>query len=161
MGLRTAVVEPTIVKSADPLNVLERARATGLSETQMRAILVRGELGGADLSGLFATVGAEVQSATSYAFGSTRVVLIVGRKFFLRTNDRLGLVVVAASDGAVQRIDLSYAGGGSGLIGNFLYGAGDSLEAQLLDALVQLLSSRSLSYGEVPPPGPEAGRPLP
>jgi len=113
----------------------------------MRSVFVRGEVSPGDLSNLFASVGAEGQASTSYAFGEVRVVLLVGRKFAFRSNDYLGLVILAATNGQNQRIDVSYAGAGSGLLGVQL-GAGESLETNLFNAVLQLLQARSLSYQE-------------
>jgi len=126
----------------------------------MHSVLVRGEVPPSDLAGLFVAVGAEGQGAVGYAYGNVRIVLYVGRKFFFRSNDYLGLVILASTDGASQRIDISYAGGGSGLLG-VQWGAGDSLETSLFDALLNVLRARSLAYGDPGSPGPGGGNPLP
>ncbi|MCI4352615.1 MAG: hypothetical protein L3K14_04425 [Thermoplasmata archaeon] len=115
----------------------------------MRSLLVQGEVEAADLAELLPSVGAEVQSAAAYAFGTTRIVLYVGRKFYFRSSDYLGILLLAASDGASQRIDISYAGGGSGLMG-VQWGAGTDLEASIFDAVVAVLTGKSLSYTELP-----------
>jgi hypothetical protein len=114
----------------------------------MRSLLVQGEIAGADLSGVLSSNDATVQGAAAYAFGSTRVVLYVGRKFYFRSNDYLGVVLLATTDGASQRIDVSYAGGGAGLMG-VQWGAGSDLETSLFDALVALVTSKSLQYTEI------------
>jgi hypothetical protein len=116
----------------------------------MRSILVQGEIEAADLSGILPSIDATVQGTGAYAFGNTRVVLYVGRKFYFRSNDYLGVVLLAATDGATQRIDVSYAGGGAGLMG-VQWGAGSDLETSLFDALVALLTSKSLHYTEITP----------
>jgi hypothetical protein len=113
----------------------------------MRSVLVNGEIAPSDLGSLFGSVGAESQGAVAFAFGETRIALYVGRKFYFRSNDYLGLVILAATNGVTTRIDLSYAGGGSGLLGIQL-GAGDDLEAKLYEALVGLLQSRSLGFSD-------------
>ncbi|HTT72745.1 MAG TPA: hypothetical protein VMG99_01145 [Thermoplasmata archaeon] len=118
----------------------------------MRSVLVNGEVGGDDLGGLFSAVGADAQGAVAYAFGPVRVVVLVGRKFFFRSNDYLGLVIVATTDGREQRIDISYAGGGSGLLG-VQWGAGSDLESQLYTEVVGLVQRRSLSCSDAPAPG--------
>ena len=114
----------------------------------MRSILVQGELSPTDLEAAFSSGGAEGQASASYAFGAVKVLLLVGRKYFLRTNDQLGAVLLASSNGQTQRIDVSYAGGGSGLLGVQL-GAGNDLETNLFGSVVNTVQSRSLSYQEV------------
>jgi hypothetical protein len=116
----------------------------------MRSLLVKGEVAGGDLAAALSTIGADVQSSAAYAFGNTRIFLAVGRKFFFRSNDYLGVVILGASDGATQRIDLSYAGGGSGLMG-VQWGAGTDLENNLFDAMVAVLNEKSLSYSDISP----------
>lgn len=113
----------------------------------MRSVFVHGELSADDLGGLLGSAGASGQFSASYAFGDVRVVIYVGRKFMFRSNDYLGVLVVATSNGTSQRIDLSYAGGGSGMLG-VQWGAGDSIELDLYDALLSLIQSRSLTYQE-------------
>ncbi|HTT44659.1 MAG TPA: hypothetical protein VMH38_01405 [Thermoplasmata archaeon] len=115
---------------------------------RLRSILVQGELSPTDLEAAFSGGGAEGQASTSYAFGSVKVLMIVGRKFYFRTNDQLGAVLLATSNGQTQRIDISYAGGGSGLLG-IQMGAGNDLEGNLFDSVVNTVQSRSLSCQEV------------
>jgi hypothetical protein len=117
----------------------------------VRSLLVQGELPPEELAGLLPAVGADVQTSVGYAFGTVRVFLYVGRKFTFRSSDYLGLTLLAASDGKTQRIDVSYAGGGAGLMG-IEWGAGRSLETSLVDAVVAALGEKSLQYSEVPAP---------
>lgn len=128
----------------------ETVPRVGLVGGAVRSVLVQGEVAPGDLQDLLANAGVEIQAASMYAFGATRVALFVGRKFFLRSNDRLGVVVLSAANGPVQRLDLSYAGGGSGLLGA-QWGAGNDLEAQLYDGLVALLQERSMRFSDVAP----------
>jgi hypothetical protein len=114
----------------------------------MRSVLIRGEIPASDLGGLMGGAGADLQASTAYAFGSTRVAIFVGKKFFFRSNDYLGVLVVSASDGSTQRVDLSYAGGGSGLLGVQL-GAGTSIENSLFESLTGLAQSRNLTFQDV------------
>ncbi len=114
----------------------------------MRSVLVRGEVSAADLDGVFRSVAGEVQWTASYALGETRVALFVGQKYMLRTNDRVGVILLSAANGSGQRIDLSSAGGGSGPLG-ISWGAGGSIETELYDALSQFLQSRSLVFQEI------------
>ena len=86
----------------------------------------------------------ELQGAAAYAFGGTRISLFLGRKHFFRMNSYLGVSLVAATDGATQRIDIGQAGGGSGLIG-MEWGAGDDLEASIYNSLAALLQQKGLS----------------
>ena len=116
----------------------------------MRSVFVHGTLSSTDLSSLLGAIGAEGQSSVEYAFGPVRIVLLVGRKFAFRSNDYLGVVVLAASNESSQRVDVGYAGSGSGILGA-QWGAGESIETNLYDALVRLLQSRSLSYQEAGP----------
>jgi hypothetical protein len=117
----------------------------------MRSLLAHGELSASDLTGLLSSIGAEPQSAAAYAFGNTRILLCVGRKFYFRSNDYLGILFLAATDGTTQRIDISYAGGGSGLLG-FQWGAGVDLEGTLFNAVAALLNSRSIQFEDVTAP---------
>jgi hypothetical protein len=126
----------------------------------LRSVLVQGELSPADLDGLLATVGATRQAAAAYALGASRVTILVGSKFYFRSNDYLGVVIAAVANGTSQRIDVSYAGGGSGLLGIQL-GAGDSLEEALFTALVGVLQSRSLRFGDPESAGAGPSAPLP
>ena len=125
----------------------------------MRSVLIEGELGDAELAAVLQGADVQEQSATAYAFGTTRVALLVGRKFFFRSNDYLGLVIVAATDGRVQRIDISYAGGGAGLLG-VQWGAGTDLETQVYQSLMERLRARTLRCSDISSAGPPAG-PLP
>ena len=117
----------------------------------MRSLALRGELSSEDLVGLLSSIGVGGQGVAEYTLGSVRVVILIGDKYMMRTNDRFGVVVVAAADGSRQRIDLGSAGGAQGLLG-VKWGAGESIERELVDALVQLLESRSLTY-ELGEPG--------
>lgn len=119
----------------------------------MRSVLVHGELSGEELGQLLAAVRAQPQSSAAYAFGTTRVLLYTAKKFFFRTNDYLGLVILSTTDGVDQRIDLGWVGGGSGLMG-LQMGAGDDIEDELFDALMRLIASKGLRYGD---PGSPAG----
>jgi len=110
----------------------------------MRSVLVRGEVRVEELQGLFGEAGLEPQSQAAYAFGTTRVAIFVGRKHFFRTNSYLGVVLVASTDGTTQRIDISQAGGGSGLIG-MEWGAGDDLESNLYNALAAAVERNGLA----------------
>jgi len=116
----------------------------------MRSLLVQGELSGDDLQNAFRAGGADLQAATAYEFGTVKVLLLVGRKYFFRSNDQLGIVLLATTNGTTQRIDVSYAGGGSGLLG-IQYGAGQSLENGLFEGIVSGVQSRSLPCQEVRP----------
>lgn len=119
----------------------------------MRSVFVHGERSSEDLGGLLTAVGAEAQGAAAYAFGEARVVRFVGRKFMFRSNDHLGVVVLGASNGTSQRIDLSYAGAGSGVFG-MQWGADETIVTTVFRALVQMLGARSLPYQETgPAPG--------
>ena len=118
----------------------------------MRSILVEGELSNVELAAVLQGAGVEQQTAAAYAFGTTRVALLVGRKFFFRSNDYLGLVVAAATDGRVQRIDISYAGGGSGLLG-VQWGAGTDHETKVYLSLMERLRTRSLRCTDAPSVG--------
>jgi len=111
----------------------------------MRAVFVHGEVSAEELQSVLTGAGASVQSAATYAFGDVRVALFVGEKFFFRTNDHLGLVVLGTSNGTTQRIDISVAGKGAGAFGGML-GAGDSFETDAYNALVGILNGRSLQY---------------
>jgi hypothetical protein len=125
----------------------------------MRSLLVQGELSVADLVAAFDSTVGERQSHAAYTLGNVRVLQLVGRKFFFRSNDYLGVVLLAATDGVSQRIDIAYAGGGSGLLG-VEWGAGDKLEGSLFDALTQALQARSLPYQDATAPPPDANQPL-
>jgi hypothetical protein len=114
----------------------------------MRSVLIQGEIPAAELGGLLGAAGVELQASAAYAFDNTRVSIFVGKKFFFRTNDYLGVLVVTASDGATQRVDLSYAGGGSGLMGIQL-GAGTNIENSLYEGLANLARSRNLSIRDL------------
>lgn len=114
----------------------------------MRSLLVQGELSAAELQNAFGEGGAEGQSGSSYAYGAVKILLLVGRKYYLRSNDQLGVVLLASTNGATQRIDVSYAGGGSGLLG-IQMGAGNDLENSLFDSVVSAAQSRSLSFQEI------------
>ncbi len=117
----------------------------------MRSVFVHGEVSSDDLQSVLSSVGADRQGVAAYAFGDVRVVLLVGQKFFFRTNDHLGLVILAATNGTSQRIDISVAGRGTGAFGT-LWGAGDDFEGDTYNALVQILSARSLPYQDAGAP---------
>ena len=93
-------------------------------------MLVQGAVTPETVIALWGSAGAEVQAATRYAFGGTAVMIVVGRKFYFRSNDYLGVVCVTTTSGGTQRIDVSYAGGGSGMLG-VQWGAGNDLEAAI------------------------------
>ena len=119
----------------------------------MRSILVQGEVSPAELDGVLGSVGVQRQAITTYSLGPTRVAIVLGCKYYFRSNDYLGVALVAVSDGTAQRIDVSYAGGGAGLLG-FQLGAGNDLEAHLTEALSDLLRARSLRFGDAPGTAP-------
>ncbi len=119
----------------------------------MRSVFVHGELSSTELQSLLSAVGADGQGVAGYAFGDVRVVLIVGQKFFFRTNDHLGLVVLATTNGTSQRIDISVAGRGAGAFGT-LWGAGDDFENDTYNALVQLLNGHSFQFQDAGAPPP-------
>jgi hypothetical protein len=112
----------------------------------------------------FATVVDEVQREVRYQVGPSRVALFVGSKFFFRTNDRIAGILLAVSNGATERIDLIYGGGGSGLLGA-QWGAGDDLEGQLTEAIAGALRGAGLRFEESPGtpegPSPPGSSPLP
>lgn len=121
----------------------------------MRTLLVTGELSGNELATAFQQVANEIQTSVAYSFGDIRIVLIVGRKFFFRSNDYMGATILAATNGTTQRIDLSSAGGGSGLLG-IQWGAGNKFEQQLFDGVAALAQRHSfrITEGAAPPPAP-------
>ena len=110
----------------------------------MRTILVQGELPPSDLAEVLPQAGVEVQSTAAYAFGSCRIAVFVGRKHYFRSNSYLGVVLVAATDGTTQRLDVGQAGAGAGLMG-IEWGAGDDLEASVYNELVSAIQARGLS----------------
>jgi len=116
----------------------------------MRSVVVQGELPPSDLVNLLATAGVEDQGTASYVYGNVRVLLCVGRRYFLRSNDFLGAVLLATTDGSTQRIDVCSAGAGSGLLGIQL-GAGQRVEGDLLDAVLTVARERSLACQEIQP----------
>jgi hypothetical protein len=110
----------------------------------MQSVLVHGEISPDDLRGVIDAAGVEYQSGAAYAFGTTRVVFLLGRKHFFRSNSYLGVCLVAATDGTTQRIDIGQAGGGAGLMG-VEWGAGDDLEANVYNSLAAVINARGLS----------------
>jgi hypothetical protein len=114
----------------------------------MRLVVIQGDLAAADIGGLINAVGAEIQASAAYEFGATRVSIFVGTKYFFRTNDYLGVLVVSTSDGTTQRVDMCYSGGSSGLLGIQL-GASTTIEASLFEGPVGLAQSRHLSFRDV------------
>ncbi|HTP54950.1 MAG TPA: hypothetical protein VML94_08365 [Thermoplasmata archaeon] len=114
----------------------------------MRALTVQGVLSPQELSELLPAVGVTVQSSVGYAFGTMNIVLFVGRKYTFRSGDYLGLLLMATFDATVQRIDVGYAGGGAGFLGA-VWGAGSDLEDHLINAIVDRLTARSLTWSEV------------
>jgi hypothetical protein len=114
----------------------------------MRSLLVQGEIDATEIAAVLPTAGAKVQTAVGYAFGATRIALYIGRKYTFRSNDYLGIILLAASDGTTQRIDVSYAGGGSGMLG-VVWGAGTDLENEVLNAISQVASRLGLRCTEV------------
>ncbi len=107
---------------------------------------MRGELPPADLEGILPQAGVETQSIASYAFGACRIAVFAGRKHYFRSNSYLGVVLVTATDGATQSLDIGQAGAGAGLMG-VEWGAGDDLEAGVYNALVSAIQARGLSAG--------------
>jgi hypothetical protein len=131
----------------------------------MRSILVKGDVPDELVANAVRATTGEIQQQVRYLFGTTRITLFVAQKYFFRTNDRLGLIVLAVSNGSSERIDMTYSGGGSGLL-NVQWGAGDELEESFHAALVQALRSAgfrsepsSPDGGTAPPPA--SSRPLP
>ncbi len=118
----------------------------------MRSLLIHGEIGPAELGEILPSAGAKVQTAVAYAFGTTRVCLFVGRKFTFRSNDYLGIILMAATDGATQRIDVTYSGGGSGLMG-MVWGAGQDIENEVGNAILGMAQQKGLQVQEIPPEG--------
>jgi len=110
----------------------------------MSSLLIRGEVPPDDLQAVLRNAGAEIQGASAYAFGTTRIALFVGRKHYFRTDSYLGIALVASTDGTAQRIDIGHAGGGSGLLGTE-WGAGDDLETNVYNGVLALLRERGLS----------------
>ncbi len=111
----------------------------------MRSVFVHGELGPADIQSLLASVDAQPSAQTAYQFGPVRVTLVVGRKYFFRTDDHLGLVILATSNGTAQRIDISAAGGGKAGLLTGISSASDKIETDAYAALTQLLADKGLS----------------
>lgn len=107
----------------------------------MRTLAVGGELFRQDLEGAFANLGIRSPAGAGYELGEVRVMVLVGEKYFIRTNTRVGVVVVAASDGRIQRIDVLHAGGAEGVLGIEL-GAGEDLEDKIFDYLASLAEQR-------------------
>lgn len=110
----------------------------------MRSVFVHGELADEDIQSLFASVGTETRSQASYAFGPVRVILITGSKYFFRTSDHVGLVVLACSNGSAQRIDISAVGGGTAGIFTGVESASESLESETYDAVARIIASKGL-----------------
>jgi len=123
-------------------------------------MLVQGAVTPETVIALWGSAGAEVQAATRYAFGGTAVMIVVGRKFYFRSNDYLGVVCVTTTSAGTQRIDVSYAGGGSGMLG-VQWGAGNDLESSLFDAIASLLRQRGIAFNEISPEAPPPSAPLP
>jgi uncharacterized protein DUF6054 len=109
----------------------------------MQSIVIQGELSAQDLQSALDASGVEREAAAAYAFGEVRVIVLVGQKYFMRTNTRVGVAVVAATDGKTQRIDIAQAGGAQGLFG-VEWGAGDSIEAGVYNEIGALAQQRGL-----------------
>ncbi len=107
----------------------------------MRTLVLRGEVVPDELVGVLADVGVETQGSAAYAFGHTRILLILGRKHFLRANSYLGLALLASTDGTTQRIDVGHAGAGSGVLG-IDWGAGEDLETSVYNLLLELVQQK-------------------
>ena len=109
----------------------------------MISLVVHGELPPQVLAEIFPQAGVELQSSAAYAFGTTRVTVLLGAKHFFRTDSWMGVALVAATDGTTQRFDIGHAGAGQGLIGAE-WGAGNDLEASVYNALSQALQAHGL-----------------
>jgi hypothetical protein len=127
-----------------------RKRTRPVLVVNMRSLLIQGEIEAAELGEVLPGAGAKVQTSLAYAFGATHVALFVGRKFTFRSNDYLGIVLMTASDGTTQRVDVSYAGGGSGILGA-VWGAGRDIEDAVGDAIRSIAQRRGLQCSEISP----------
>lgn len=130
----------------------------------MRSFVCSGDAPDNLLGQVFAGQVDEVQQQLHYLIGSTRVLLLIGRKFYFRSSDYLGVVVLAVANGAVERIDISYAGGGSGMLG-LQWGAGDRLETDVANAIAEALRNAGVRFqegtGTAQGPGAGGSTPLP
>lgn len=112
----------------------------------MLSLVLNGELTGGDLQDALAAAGAQAQATGAYAFGEVRVAIVIGQMYFMRTNTHVGVAVVAATDGKTQRIDVAQAGGGQGLFG-IEWGAGETIETKVYNAVGSLAQQRGISTG--------------
>jgi len=72
--------------------------------------------------------------------GNVEMVAIAGSKYYLRTNDTIGFILVSFYDGYSQKIDFGRVGGGSGLL-NIRLGAGDKDEERILEEIKKAAQS--------------------
>jgi len=68
------------------------------------------------------------------------MVAIAGSKYYLRTDDTIGFILVSFYDGYLQKIDFGCVGGGSGLF-NIRPGAGDKDEGRILEEIKRAAQS--------------------
>lgn len=109
----------------------------------MRTLAIGGELSRQDLQTTFDRAGLIAQIRTAYKLGDVEVAILIAQKYFLRTNTLVGVVVVAVSNGGVQRIDIVHAGGGEGIVG-VEFGAGANLELRIYNELGALAEELGL-----------------
>lgn len=112
----------------------------------MRTLLVRGELPLEQVHLALQRCGVDLTGSCAYAFGSVRIAMYVGRKYYYRVGDFVGLAVLVSTDGSTQRLDIAGAGGARGLLAIEL-GAGDALEGEVHGALAGALHALGLPAG--------------
>lgn len=110
----------------------------------MRSVLVHGSAAAEELGSVLEAAGVETRSTGAYAFGPLNVLFFVGRKVVFGARSSEGIVLIAASDGRTQRIDIAYAGGEIGLFGPES-GPGEDLEVEVYTKLITRLSQRGLT----------------
>ena len=115
----------------------------------MKSVSLNPPLPNDALRQVFEHVLDEVQGMISYTIGSASVFIILGNRFFFRSDDYLGAALVAVTDKSGQRIDLGAAGKGQGLLG-LTWGAGDKIENELLDSIKTMASHNSSIVKDVP-----------
>ncbi len=111
----------------------------------MKSLKISGTIAPEDLKGIVGSVSSEIENFIRYALNGTYMTIVGAGKYFLRTNDRIGMYLISASSSTEQRIDLSSVGGGGGLL-NVSLGSKQKYEEALVQALEDFLKNNGIIF---------------
>ena len=111
----------------------------------MKSLKLSGTVAPEDLKGIVGSVSSEIENFINYSLNGTDMTIVGAGKYFLRTNDRIGMYLISASSSIEQRIDVSSVGGGGGLF-NLSLGSKQRYEEELVQALENFLKNNGIIF---------------